>query len=141
MRPQQADLCLGPQTHCLPRLSRIRDNICYTERRIIPNEYCRSVCEMPVWGDDSPRKFIRPSLLHILSSGFRKICHYGLFIFQNRSAHMALCKRLTNTPMSLPLVFVFELLRRILGLTSIFVTALSIVFFPEIHLPALSCFP
>ena len=60
-------------------------------------------------------EFIRRFLLHILPSGFRKIRHYGIFAFRNKSTRMALCRRLTNTPMPTPTVSVFDRLRRILG--------------------------
>lgn len=42
-------------------------------------------------------EFIRRFLLHILPAGFRKIRHDGIFAFRNKSARMALCRRLTHT--------------------------------------------
>lgn len=60
-------------------------------------------------------EFIRRFLLHILPCGFRKIRHYGIFSFRNKSARMALCRRLTNTPMPLTTVPILDRLRRILG--------------------------
>ena len=60
-------------------------------------------------------EFIRRFLLHVLPSGFRKIRHYGIFAFRNKSARMALCRRLTNTPMPKPSLSAIDRMRRILG--------------------------
>ena len=61
-------------------------------------------------------EFIRRFLLHILPSGFRKIRHYGIFSFRNKSARIALCRRLTNTPMPAVQFSALDRLRRILGM-------------------------
>lgn len=60
-------------------------------------------------------EFIRRFLLHILPAGFRKIRHYGIFAFRNKSARMALCRRLTHTPKPAPTLPLLDRLRRILG--------------------------
>ena len=60
-------------------------------------------------------EFIRRFLLHILPAGFRKIRHYGIFAFRNKSARMALCRRLTHTPKPAPTLPLLDRLRRVLG--------------------------
>lgn len=43
-------------------------------------------------------EFIRRFLMHILPPGFMKIRHYGLLASRDKTKRLALCKRLTNTP-------------------------------------------
>jgi len=42
-------------------------------------------------------EFIRPFLLHVLPSGFRKIRHFGIFASRDKTKRLALCKKLTKT--------------------------------------------
>ena len=60
-------------------------------------------------------EFIRRFLLHILPSGFRKIRHYGLFASRDKGKRLALCRRLTNSPLPTPVPSVAALLERIFG--------------------------
>ena len=60
-------------------------------------------------------EFIRRFLLHILPSGFRKIRHYGLFASRDKGNRLALCRRLTNTPLPTPISSVAVLLETIFG--------------------------
>ena len=60
-------------------------------------------------------EFIRRFLLHILPPGFRKIRHYGLFASRDKGKRLALCRRLTNSPLPAPMSPVAALLERIFG--------------------------
>ena len=60
-------------------------------------------------------EFIRRFLLHILPPGFRKIRHYGLFASRDKGKRLALCRRLTNSPLPAPLSPVVALLEGIFG--------------------------
>lgn len=65
----------------------------------------------------SALEFIRRFMMHILPSGFRKIRHYGILASRNKSVRIALCKKLTNTPI-VPVASLrnpFEILRDMLG--------------------------
>ena len=44
-------------------------------------------------------EFIRRFLMHVLPKGFAKIRHYGILASRDKGARMALCKRLTGTPL------------------------------------------
>ena len=44
-------------------------------------------------------EFIRRFLMHVLPRGFAKIRHYGILASRDKGARMALCKRLTGTPL------------------------------------------
>ena len=46
----------------------------------------------------SAMEFIRRFLLHVLPKGFMKIRHYGLLGNRNKTTKLALCKKLTDTP-------------------------------------------
>ena len=62
-------------------------------------------------------EFIRRFLLHVLPSGFRKIRHYGILAARDKSQRLALCRKLTNTPVQI-VVSVrdpLEILKQILG--------------------------
>jgi len=43
-------------------------------------------------------EFIRRFLMHVLPCGFMKIRHYGFLANRNKTKNLALCKRLTDTP-------------------------------------------
>ena len=43
-------------------------------------------------------EFIRRFLMHVLPKGFAKIRHYGILASRGKTERMALCKRLTGTP-------------------------------------------
>jgi len=43
-------------------------------------------------------EFIRRFLMHVLPIGFCKIRHYGILASRDKSVRIALCKKLTNTP-------------------------------------------
>lgn len=45
-------------------------------------------------------EFIRRFLMHVLPKGFAKIRHYGILASRDKSARIALCKRLTGTPIT-----------------------------------------
>jgi hypothetical protein len=62
-------------------------------------------------------EFIRRFLLHVLPSGFRKIRHYGILAARDKSRRLALCGKLTNTPVQIvaSLRDPLEMLKRILG--------------------------
>jgi predicted Zn-ribbon and HTH transcriptional regulator len=47
-------------------------------------------------------EFIRRFMLHILPSGFRKIRHYGILASRDKSARIALCRKLTQTSFTAP---------------------------------------
>lgn len=46
----------------------------------------------------SADEFIRRFLMHVLPKGFAKIRHFGILASRDKSARMALCRRLTRTP-------------------------------------------
>lgn len=48
----------------------------------------------------SAEEFIRRFLIHVLPPGFMKIRHYGIMGSRNKSKKLALCKKLTSTPVS-----------------------------------------
>jgi len=62
-------------------------------------------------------EFIRRFMLHILPSGFRKIRHYGILAARDKSARIALCKKLTNSPIlaCTPPRRALEVLQTVLG--------------------------
>ena len=43
-------------------------------------------------------EFIRRFLTHVLPKGFAKVRHYGILASRGKTERMALCKRLTGTP-------------------------------------------
>ena len=48
----------------------------------------------------SVMEFIRRFLMHVLPPGFHKIRHYGILASKDKSTRIALCKKLTDTPVS-----------------------------------------
>ena len=61
-------------------------------------------------------EFIRRFMLHILPPGFRKIRHYGILASKDKSARIALCKMLTDTPVVAAAPFdILEALMKIFG--------------------------
>jgi hypothetical protein len=47
-------------------------------------------------------EFIRRFLMHILPKGFRKIRHYGILANRNKKTKLALCRKLTRSPVYKP---------------------------------------
>jgi len=62
-------------------------------------------------------EFIRRYFLHILPDGFRKIRHYGILSSKNKKSKIALCKKLTNTRISISIadLTLVDILKRIFG--------------------------
>ncbi|HCC35046.1 MAG TPA: IS91 family transposase [Ruminococcaceae bacterium] len=102
----------------------------YTHRVAISNNRILSIKDGIVsfkWRDykDSNRwkvmtlsadEFIRRFLMHILPPGFMKIRHYGILASKDKSKRVALCKRLTGTPVTTKATLSSaELIRKITG--------------------------
>jgi predicted Zn-ribbon and HTH transcriptional regulator len=60
-------------------------------------------------------EFIRRFLMHVLPSGFRKIRHYGILASRDKTARIALCKRLTDTQFAFQAETTRDRLQRIFG--------------------------
>lgn len=63
-------------------------------------------------------EFIRRFLMHVLPKGFVKIRHYGILANRNKKTKLALCRKLTNSPVYTPEFEGLtgpEILSRILG--------------------------
>jgi len=62
-------------------------------------------------------EFMRRFFLHVLPSGFRKIRHYGILAARDKSERLALCRKLTNTPIQavISVRSPLEILKELLG--------------------------
>lgn len=61
-------------------------------------------------------EFIRRFLMHVLPPRFMKIRHYGLLASRDKAKRLALCKRLTNTPIiPKPALTTAELIQKLTG--------------------------
>jgi hypothetical protein len=61
-------------------------------------------------------EFIRRFMLHVLPKGFRKIRHYGILASRDKSARIALCRKLTRMRFKAPATATaLDLLRKIFG--------------------------
>lgn len=91
-------------------LGRYTHRIAISNRRIIAMNEDTVTIAVKDYQDDSKKKtltlngveFIRRFLMHILPKGFVKIRHYGILANRNKKTKLALCRKLTGSPLYKP---------------------------------------
>jgi hypothetical protein len=91
-------------------LGRYTHRIAISNSRIIAMNEDTVTITVKDYQDDSKKKtliltgveFIRRFLMHILPKGFVKIRHYGLLANRNKKTKLALCRKLTGSPLLKP---------------------------------------
>lgn len=105
-------------------LGRYTHRVAISNERIIKEENGKVTFKYKDYRDENKIKemtinaeeFIRRFLMHILPPHFMKIRHYGLLGNRNKSTKLALCKKLTKTPIKEKVnLSTIEILKKTLG--------------------------
>jgi len=99
----------GPMV-VLKYLGRYTHRIAISNQRIISMDEHTVTIAVKDYQNSSKKKtvtltgieFIRRFLMHILPKGFVKIRHYGILANRNKKTKLALCRKLTNSPIYKP---------------------------------------